>query len=342
MKKIKKLKKLAFLEYRTEILTGVRPTSDLTIANYLGAIAPIIDLQNKGHSPLVFVADLHAVTDKEPTQIKKYIYSIVADYIALGIDSKKTKIYIQSYIGKEIGFLTAILARLISVSELLRIPTLKEKIKKNASPESVNVLLLLYPIMMASDILINKARLVPVGEDQLPHIEITRELARKFNKKYGDIFPMPRALLLKPLRILSLKGEGKMSKTKPEGAIFLTDDIKTIEKIKSAETAFEGVINENLNSLISIAKGLAKNKDDVNEIKKIIEEHKKGKKVMSQFKNKLIEIVQNFLKDFQIKRNEIVKNISYIKNIIEEGNKIAKENAIQTLNEVEKIFWDKS
>jgi len=328
-------KKKHFSKYKVEILTGVRPTANLTIANYLGAIAPIINLQKNVSSIVVFVADLHAITDKEPKAIKENIYTVVADYLALGIDPTKTKIYLQSDIAGEILTLTAFLSRLISVSELLRVPTLKDKLRKNTRPETASALLLLYPVMMAADILINKAKNIPVGEDQLPHLEITRLLARRFNKKYKQVFPIPKVLQVESVRILSLKGEGKMSKTNPKGAIFLTDDKKTVaSKIKSAETAFEGVISEKLKSLIIIAKGLSKTNQEKEEIDRLINEHKNGKRVMNEFKEILIKIVQNFLEEFQNRKNEIIKNQDYISSILEEGAKIAKKNSSETLYEV--------
>ncbi len=327
------------MKYKVELLTGIRPSGALTIANYLGAVTPIVDLQNQGMHPVVFVADLHGITDKEPGTIRKYVYEVVADYIALGIDPKKTTIYLQSDIGQEVLTLTAFLARLISVAELLRVPTLKDKLKKGARPETANSFLLLYPVMMAADILINKAKFVAVGEDQLPHIEVTRLLARRFNKKYGDVFPLPQVLQIKALRILSLKGEGKMSKSNPEGAIFLTDDLKTVaRKIKSAETAFEGVMNEKLESLILIAKGLAKTEEEQAVIDDIIKAHKSGKRVMNQFKEILISIMQNFLREFQVRRNEITRDQLYIQSILEEGARVARKNAAETLKEVKKVL----
>jgi len=327
------------LEYKVEVLTGIRPSGDLTIANYLGAVKPIVDLQKEKSSLMVFVADLHAMTDNEPKIVKQYIYNVVADYLALGLDPNKTIIFLQSDIAGEVTTLTAFLARLISVAELLRVPTLKDKLKKNTKPESANALLLLYPVMMASDILLQRAKLVPVGEDQMPHIELTRELARRFNKKYGEVFPLPKALQIKPIRILSLKGEGKMSKSKPEGAIFLTDDLKTVErKIKNAETAFEGETNEKLRSLILIAKNLAKTEKEKEEIDLIIKEHLAGKKVMKEFKQALIEIVKNFLIKFQEKRNEVIKNKNYLQSILERGSKIAKQNAFETIEKVKEVL----
>ncbi len=324
-----------------EIITGIRPTGNLTIGNYLGAIAPILELQEKGLSPMVFVADMHALTDSEPEVVKKYILDVVIDYIALGVDPTKTKIFIQSEIDEEISLLTIYLSRLISVSELLRVPTLKDKLKNNARPETANALLLLYPVMMASDILIQRAKTVPVGEDQLAHLEVIRELARRFNKKYGNVFPEPKPMIIKSLRVLSLKGDGKMSKSNPDGAIFLTDDEKTvIKKIKSAQTASEGKMSQQLESHILVAKNLAKTEEQKNKIDEIIKKHKKGEQVMGSFKNLLTDIINSFLSDFQKKRAEIIKDKQYIQNILEEGKKQAKNNAIKTLKLVKQSMYE--
>ncbi|MDP3052827.1 MAG: tryptophan--tRNA ligase [bacterium] len=325
---------------KIEILTGIRPTGDLTIANYLGAIKPIVELQNKGRSPLVFVADLHAITDNEPANAKKFVNEVVADYIAFGINPDKTKIFLQSDIENEVSVLTMFLSRLINVSELLRVPTLKEKLKANVRPETANTFLLLYPVMMTADILLQRAEKIPVGKDQLAHLEVSRELARRFNKKYGKIFPLPQPLQIDALKILSLKGEGKMSKSSPEGAIFLTDDAKTVaRKIKGAETAFEGAMNEKLESHILVAKSLCKNDQEKEEIDSLIKEHKKGKPVMGQFKQLFIRITNNFLAEFQAKKSEMSQNNSFISSILEEGAKIARANAQETLQLVKRAMY---
>jgi tryptophanyl-tRNA synthetase len=332
-------KEVSAMQYKVELLTGIRPTGDLTVANYMGAVAPIVELQAQGVSPVVFVADLHAITDNEPAAVRQYIHGVVANYLALGLDPQKTRIYLQSDITGEVATLTTFLSRLISVAELLRVPTLKDKLKSNARPETANALLLLYPVMMAADILLNRAKMVAVGEDQLPHMEVTRLLARRFNKRYGEIFPIPQVLQVKSLRILSLKGEGKMSKSNPDGAIFLTEDAKTVaKKIKAAETAFEGVMNDKLESHILIAKELAKTESERDEVDAIIRAHKSGKPVMSQFKQLLTRIVQNFLEEFQEKRVEITQDPLYIPSVLEEGAKVARENAIETLDEVKKVL----
>ena len=327
------------ITYGTELLTGIRPTGDLTVANYLGAVAPLLELQSQGVNPLVFVADLHAMTDNEPKEVRQYNHAVVADYLALGVDPKKARIYLQSDIAGEVTTFTTYLARLVSVVELLRVPTLKDKLKNNARSETANALLLLYPVLMAADILLNRAKMVAVGEDQLPHIEVTRLLARRFNKRHGEVLPIPQALQVESLRILSLKGEGKMSKSNPGGAIFLTDDAKTLsKKIKTAETSFEGVMNDQLESHILVAKSLAKTDSEREEVDAIIEAHKSGEQVMGQFKQTLTRIVQNFIEEFQSKRAEIIQDPSYIPSVLEEGAKVARENARETLAEARKFL----
>lgn len=316
----------------TKIFTGIRPTGDLTVGNYLGAVRPIVELQEKGEAPLVFVADIHAITDKEPGTVREYLRGVVADYIALGVDPTKTKIYIQSDIMGEVTSLMAFLARLIPVAELLRVPTLKDKLRANENPENANALLLLYPVLMAADILINRAERVPVGEDQVAHIEVTRELANRFNKKYGKVFPVPQPLVQKSLRVLSLKGDGKMSKTSPQGALFLTDSAKEVEKkIRGAETAFEGKMSANLESHILIAKELARGNDDRAAVDAIIARHMKGEQAMGAFKTKFAAIVNVFLAGFQERRAEVMRDPAYIDRVLAEGAALARKNAAETL-----------
>ncbi len=330
-------------EYKVEIVTGIRPTGDLTVANYLGAIQPIVKLQDKGQRLFVFVADLHGMTDSEPVMTKEFTHEIVADCIALGLDPKKTNLYVQSDIVAEVMALTVFLARHISVAELLRVPTLKDKLKARSRPETANALLFLYPVLMAADILIQRAKNVPVGEDQVAHLEVTRDLARRFNKKYGNVFPIPKVLQVRSLRILSLKGLDKMSKTVPEGAIFLTDNEKTVaRKIKKAETAFEGKMNQSLKSHILLAKSLTNNRLKQRAIDELIEKHIQGKRVMKEFKRLFTEITQNFLKEFQEKRKEIIKDPTYIPSVLETGTKLARANAIKTIKLVKQALYQNS
>ena len=325
---------------KVKVFTGIRPSGDLTVANYLGAIEPILKMLEEGVEPMVFVADLHALTDKEPSLAKKYIHEVVADYLALGLDPEKTTIFVQSVIGSQLFTLMSYLARHISVAELLRVPTLKDKLRKNAREETANALLLLYPVLMASDILMQRAEQVPVGEDQVAHLEVTRLLAKRFNDRYGNVFPIPKAYQVESLRILSLKGEGKMSKSVPEGAIFLTDDIENaVKKVKGAVTAIEGEMTDGLESNVVLAKGLCKSEEDRTRIDRIITEHMASKKVMGEFKKMLAKVVSEFLTDFQERRKEVVKNSGLIESVLKRGDRIATENANETMALVEKAMF---
>lgn len=331
------------LGWRVEVFTGIRPTGDLTVANYLGAVEPILELQRQGKQPLVFVADLHAMTDKEPRLAMQHTNDVVADYIALGLDPERTDIFVQSAIAPQISQLTLYLMRHITVAELTRVPTLKDKLRKGQGAETANALLAAYPVMMAADILIQKAKEVPVGEDQVPHIEVTRKLAERFNAQYGDVLFVPRVHQVETLRIQSLRGEGKMSKTNPDGAIFLTDSPAAIAaKIKKAETAFPGKMRlevdgesrVTLESHVILAKGLAKRPEDIARIDEIIAAHMEGQQVMGEFKRLFTRIAQEFVETFQDKRAEVVADPSYIPSVLERGAERARRNADETLSEV--------
>ncbi len=328
------------MKSKVEILTGIRPTGDLTVANYLGAVKPILQMQKDGKRPMLFVADLHAMTTNEPAEIAKYSREVIADYLALGVDPEKTTIYLQSDIAGQTTTLMTFLARHISVAELLRVPTLKEKMKTDSEEKikTANALLFLYPVMMAADILLQQAKIIPVGEDQVAHLEITRKLANRFNKKYGNTFPVPQLMQIKALRLLSLKGDGKMSKSNPSGAIFLTDHAEvTAQKIKKAETAIEGKMTPRLESHVLLAKELCKTESEFRQIDELINQHKNGKPVMGLFKQLMVQIVTNFLQNFQGKRAKIKDE--HVDSVLVAGAKIAQKNADETLSLVKKALF---
>ncbi|HEC45965.1 MAG TPA: tryptophan--tRNA ligase, partial [Epsilonproteobacteria bacterium] len=282
-------------KYKVDIFTGIRPTAELTVGNVLGAVYPLLELQSGGMRPMVFVADMHGLTSHEPKEIKEHVKDIVIDYITLGLDPEKVDIYIQSDIDVEVSLLTTYLMRHITVSELIKVPTLKDKIKEGNRLETANALLAAYPVMMAADILLQRSQYVPVGEDQRAHLEITRLIAKRFNSKYGPVFPLPKTQEVKLLKILSLDGKGKMSKSRPNGAIVLSDSPKEAEKkIKRAETAFAGKMNDVLESHFLIATGLTKNEAKLKEVERIRKAHMSGEKVMGDFKKVLSEIVGEF------------------------------------------------
>lgn len=325
--------------YKVDVFTGIRPSGGLTIANVIGSVHSIVKLQNENEigRPLVFVADLHGLTDKEPKETQNLVLDIVRDYITLGLDVKKNDIFVQSQITPLIAELNLYISRLVSISELLRIPTLKEKMRSGESETSVNALLAMYPVMMASDILIQRAKYVPVGDDQVAHIEFARMVARKFNKRYGEVFPIPKLLSLgEPLRIVSLNGKGKMSKTDPNNAILLDDPIQvSLSKIKKAQSAFAGETSDTLDTIITIGKFVG-NEKEVKEIEEIMKKHFAGENVMGQLKEVVNIGLERYLTDFQ-KRKALLKD-EYILEVIEKGKKVAIENAKNTLSDVRKAM----
>jgi tryptophanyl-tRNA synthetase len=323
--------------YKTDIFTGMRPTSGMTIGNLIGAVKPILDILDSDElgRPMLFVADMHSLTTDEPKDTQPHVISVLKDYIAAGLDPKKVDLYIQSQIADEVSKMTMYLSRLVTISELLRIPTLKEKIKHGKSESTANSFLAFYPVLMAADILLQGSEFVPVGKDQYPHLEMTCEMVRKFNKKYGDVLLEPKPLVQgEPVTILSLTGSGKkMSKTEPHGAIILNDDIDiSLKKLKRAKTAFAGDMNDDLRSLVNIAQYVATD-DERKEFDRLVGEHMDGKQVMGDFKNLLMISMERFLREFQSKKAGV--SDEYVLELISKGLEKAKSNARGVLKEVE-------
>src|SRR5581483_7542190 len=194
------------------ILSGIRATGRLHVGNYLGALKQFVDLQNEGNNCFFFIADLHALTTPfEPKELTENTLEVAAEYLAAGIDPNKSTFFIQSEV-LETAVLAWILACGIPLGELERMTQYKDKSKQHK--ENINAGLLTYPALMAADILLYKPTLVPVGDDQTQHLELTRWIAKRFNIKFGKTFPEPKNYMLKPLRVKSLTDpEKKMSKT---------------------------------------------------------------------------------------------------------------------------------
>ncbi|OGM29953.1 tryptophan--tRNA ligase [Candidatus Woesebacteria bacterium RIFCSPHIGHO2_01_FULL_44_10] len=324
------------LGYGIEYFTGIRPSGDLTVANFLGAVRPLLDLQRE-HKTMVFVADIHALTDNEYDTVRHFTPEVVADYLALGLDPSKVDIFVQSELLGEVSTLTLLLMRHMTVSQAMRVPALKDKLKDHDHPERANLLLTCYPIMMAADILLQQASVIPVGEDQVSHMEVTRNLASSFNQTYGqtDTFVVPKTYAVKALRIKSLNGVGKMSKSQPEGAIFLTDEPSiAAKKIKRAVTGMAGEMNEIIASHIELAKGLNFDPERARVLDEIIAAHMSGTAVMGDFKKLMTDIVVEFLENFQKRRKEITQDPSYIPSVLAKGREVAKQNATKTLESV--------
>lgn len=217
---------------KKRILTGDRPTGKLHLGHYVGSLANRIRLQDE-YACSFIIADLHTLTTKPTKQeiidMRAHVYDLVLDYLACGIDPERSIIYLQSAC-PAVYELNLIFEMMISVNRLSGLPSLKE-MAKNASQEESGMSfgLLGYPVLQSADILMGNAHLVPVGKDNLAHIEITRDIARKFNQLYGEVFVEPQALLSPTPTLIGTDGKSKMSKS-AGNAIFLSDDSKIVEK----------------------------------------------------------------------------------------------------------------
>jgi tryptophanyl-tRNA synthetase len=231
---------------KKRMITGVTPSGSFTIGNYIGAINNFVKLQ-KEYDSYIFIADLHAVTSYiEPKEVNRNIKELVCLYLACGINPKHTKFFIQSEIPEhgELGYIVSFQCR---VGELSRMTQYKSKIQK-LGKSGIDLGLFIYPTLMAADILLYDAEIVPVGKDQQQHIEITRDLGERFNKRFGKTFKLPNYYTSEVGgKILNLKNpEEKMSKSAPredKGTIFILDDLEAIkEKVLSAVTDNENKV----------------------------------------------------------------------------------------------------
>jgi len=317
-----------------KIFSGIRPSGDLHIGNYFGAIKQWVELQEK--EECVFsIVDLHAITTPyNPAKLQNNILELTIALLAAGLDPEKCVLFIQSEV-KEHTELAWILGTFTPLSELKRMTQFKEKAKKH--PEYVNAGLLNYPLLMAADILLYKADLVPVGIDQKQHIELTREIARKFNNNFGEVFKIPNALLsLKGQKIMSLQEpRKKMSKTDdPKGAIGIFDEPEEIKgKIMAAVTDSGKIVKydlkrkpgiSNLLTIYSLLSGKS-----VRELEKDF----KGKGYQ-EFKKRLSLVLINSLETFRKKRKELSTRDVYIKELLNRGRNRAQTIAQSTMQEI--------
>ncbi|MGN1351763.1 MAG: tryptophan--tRNA ligase [Clostridia bacterium] len=324
---------------RKVILSGVQSTGRLTLGNYLGAINNWVEMQEK-YDCYYMIANSHSLTVRNnPEELRNNTLKILALYIAAGLDPEKNTIFIQSQV-KEHAELAWILNCYTYMGELSRMTQFKDKSLKHQ--DNINAGLFTYPVLMAADILLYKANLVPVGEDQKQHLEITRDIAERFNKLYGDTFVIPEAYVRKETaRIMGLQDPtSKMSKsaTNLNDVIFLDDSEETIiKKIKKAVTDSENVVRfapetkPGVSNLMQIYSAIT-NKG-FEEIEKDFEGKGYG-----DFKMAVAEVVVGKLKPIQEKYNELLENRDYLVKVYTEGKMKAEKIAIKTINEVkEKI-----
>ena len=314
------------------ILTGDRPTGQLHIGHFCGALKNRVRLQDE-YQTFVMIADVQALTDNfnNPQKVRKNVYEVAMDNLAVGIDPKKSTIFIQSLI-PEIAELTVFFSNLVTIDRLKRNPTVKEEIqqKKDLFKDDVTFGFLGYPVSQAADILVFQADLVPVGEDQLPMIEQTREIVRKFNRIYGETFKLPEAKVGDFPRVLGMDGR-KMGKSL-NNSITFTDTPETIrEKIKGALTGKTGGKN-----LLSLFEQFS---DDKKLFEKFKKEYEDNTIKYSELKPILAECIIEKLKPVREKRKQYEDNPKIVEEILFEGTKKARAVAIETLKKVkEKMF----
>lgn len=319
------------------IFSGIQPSGMITIGNYIGALKQFVALQNE-YNCYFCIVDQHAITvPQDPKTLQKNIRSLAALYLAVGLDPNKATLFIQSEVPAHAQ--AAWMLQCISyIGELERMTQFKDK---SAGKEAVSAGLLTYPPLMAADILLYNADLVPVGDDQKQHIELTRDLAERFNKKYNDIFTIPEIHLPKVgARIMSLQEPTKkMSKSDPnqKGFISMLDEPKQIEKkIKSAVTDSDGVVKfdkenkpgvSNLMSIYSIFGNIS-----IEDLEK-----KYDGKGYGEFKTDLAEVIINALQPIQDRYKELIDS-DELDNILDEGAEKAALVANKMLRKMEKAM----
>lgn len=317
------------------IISGIQPSGKLHIGNYLGAIGNWVKLQNNPDNECwFFIADYHSITENySPKQKTKEILDLAVDLLASGLNPEKSVIFQQSQIPGHAD-LTWIFNTLVKISELERMTQYKDKAA--GQKENINMGLFDYPVLQAADILIYKAEAVPVGEDQVQHIELTRSIARRFNDKFGKTFPEPKSILTETPKIMNLADPTKkMSKSGGDKSyIALTDSPEIIkEKIKSA-VSDPGGPQAGGNNLLSIFTALAETKEEKTEYANYKKDHEAGKLKYSEFKPRLAELIINYFANYRQKRAELSKNPEYVKKVLKDGADKASTIAEKTLKEV--------
>ena len=326
-------------EKKKVIFSGVQPSGNITLGNYLGAIKNWVDFQDD-YNCIYAMMDLHTITVRQtPAELRKRTLELLALYIACGIDPEKSTLFIQSQnpAHAELGW---VLDCYTYMGELQRMTQFKDKSAKHA--DNINAGLFTYPVLMAADILLYQTDLVPVGRDQMQHIEICRDIAQRFNALYGDVFTIPEGFIPKSgARVMSLQEPTKkMSKSdeNPKAYISMLDDINVIaKKIKSAVTDSEGVIEyrENdetkagINNLLSIMSAVSGR-----DIKEVAAEY--SSKGYGEFKADVAEAVVEAIRPIRGEYDRIVKDKAYLTEVCKNGAEKARYISQRTLNKVYK------
>ena len=313
------------------MLTGDRPTGRLHMGHYFGTIKERVRLQNMGISTRIIIADYQVITDRDTTaNIQDNVANMVIDYLAAGIDPEKTIIFTHSAVPALNQLMLPFLS-LVTESELFRNPTVKAE--QEASGHALTGLLLTYPVHQACDILFCKGNIVPVGKDQLPHIEITRQIARRFNERYAEVFPLPEGILNDDIpEVPGLDGR-KMSKSYGNAISLCLTEEETWKLIKKSKTDSERMITfdrehrPGVSALLTTA-ALCTGRSEVDIAAEI------GEGGAGQLKKYVNESVNAYLAPLRERRRELEGRMDYVHDVLAEGNRKANKIANETLDEV--------
>jgi tryptophanyl-tRNA synthetase len=323
------------------VLSGIRPTGNLHLGNYFGAVKNFLKMQETNRC-FFFIADYHSLTTHpNPTDLHGNVKQVLAEYLGAGLDPEKATLYVQSDL-PEIAELYLFLNMNAYVGELERVTTFKEKVRKQ--PDNVNAGLLTYPTLMAADIIIHRADKVPVGKDQEQNLEMARTFARRFNRMYKrEYFPIPSAFNFGEalVKIPGLDGSGKMGKSEGEGnAIFLVDDAKTIRKKVMRAVTDSGPTEPNqekpeaIQNLFTLLKVVSS--PDV--LDHFDEQYNKCTIRYGDLKKQLAEDINTFVEPLRERILEIKANDAYLSKVARMGAEKARESARQTIREVREII----
>ena len=322
------------MDKKPVLVSGIQPTGRLHVGNYLGALRNLVDLQNSGeYECYFFIADLHSITEAyDPKEKYQQIMNLTADFLAAGVDPKRSVVFQQSRVSAH-SELAWILNTITPMGELERMTQFKDKSARQES--NINAGLFDYPVLMAADILLYDTTIVPVGDDQLQHLELTRTVSRKFNAKFGDTFIEPKALLTKTPRVMSLKDPSKkMSKSQPDSCLFIDDTPEEIHrKIARAVTDSDGTIKYDpaakagLANLLEIYGALTHVTP-----KTVAEEFATAP--YSEFKQKLAALVSGHFAEFRGKKKVALASPKKLETILAAGSKKANIAAAKKMEEI--------
>lgn len=321
---------------RQIILTGDRPTGCLHLGHFIGSLQNRVKLQDS-YQQFIMVADWQALTDNadNPEKVKANVLEVALDYLAVGVDPQLSTIFVQSQI-PEIAELTQYYMNLVTLARVERNPTVKNEMQQKSFAKNVPVGFFTYPISQAADITIFKANLVPAGEDQIPIIEQTNEIVRKFNFLYGEVLIETEILLSSTSRLVGVDGKNKMSKSLGN-AIFLSDNAEIVkEKVMKAYTDEKHLRVEDPgqiegNVVFNYLDAFDQNKEYVLELK---ERYQKGGLGDVKLKRYLAEVLENILGPIRLKRQEYASDIPEVLNILKNGSEKARNVAATTLSQV--------